>query len=392
MLDHKAFIETIWAQLGGADWAYVWHTAEILNTAVCQSVGRTPSVHFTRKTLHDLINPQDLPSVLWDLKTFSRTPGAAPLKLQYRLRQMSGHYEPVTEFVRWEPNGQILSSLRLSADATAKPAILPAISEQNSPLETFLSAWRDDRLLLAYQPVIDSKTNQPVFYECLMRLETPDGNVLPASTFIQTVEANGLTRLIDMTCLRLALKELRAYPQLQLSINAATATFTDPEWIRFIEDNCREDYSVASRLIVEITEHDLMTDIEGTCQTLNRLRQMGIRTALDDFGAGQTSLRHLVQLPLNILKFDRRFTSQMSLEHSNLFVGNLQNLAQGLGLTTVAEGAESLDDVNRLQKLGVHLIQGYAVGMPSLSRAWAKEAETKQAATPVKRGSLRSIK
>jgi EAL domain-containing protein (putative c-di-GMP-specific phosphodiesterase class I) len=390
MLDHKSFVQTVWPHLQAGHWSYVWQAADVLNRVVCQTVNDVSALHFTRKILHDLINPQDLPAVLWDLNGFCRDRMAEPLTLRYRLRQASGHYQAITEHVSWQQNGQILSKLLMSDACAETAAAMPTILEQNSPLETFLAAWRDDRLCLAYQPIINSRTGQPAFYECLMRLQTQDGNTLPAAAFIQTVEAHGLTRLIDMTCLRLALNELRDYPALSLSINVATATFTDPEWIRYLEDRCRNDASIAQRLIVEITEHDLMTDIESTCQTLARVRQLGVRTALDDFGAGQTSLRHLVQLPISILKLDRRFISQMSELHSNLFVGNLQNLAKGLGLVTVAEGAESLSDIQRLQQLGVDHIQGYAVGMPSLTKAWEDAPRAKK--TEAQPRKLRSVK
>ncbi|MES2729746.1 MAG: EAL domain-containing protein [Pseudomonadota bacterium] len=385
MLHQKTLQSVLWTTLQVMpQTCFVWQSAEIIGDAACQTLGLMGGMQrFARKSLHDLIHPQDMPATLWALHSFCPQPDNGALTLQYRLRQENGHYKQVIETVSHQQNGQILSRLTLADANTAHTDThLPALpvfqtaDMQNTPLETFLSAWRDNRLTLAYQPVIDARTGQAAFYECLTRLQTTDGNILPASTFIKIAETHGLTRLIDTACLRLAIRNLQETRDLHLSINVATATFVDPEWLHIIIDSCNADKTLAARLIVEVTEHDLMQDIAHTVQTLNRLRDLGLRIAMDDFGAGQTALRHLLQLPISILKFDRSFISQMREDQSNLFLTTLQNLAHGLGLTTVAEGAESLSDIARLQSLGIDMIQGYAVGMPSLQRLWVRDTST----------------
>ncbi len=380
MLHQKTLQSVLWTTLRAMpQTSFVWQNADVVSEAACQTLGLMGGVQrFNRKALHDLINPQDLPAMLWALHAFCQKMDSADLTLNYRLRQENGHYVQVTENVSHQQNGQILSRLTLATSITKAAPVLPTAIDTPAatPLDIFLSAWRDNRLTLAYQPVIDARTGQPSFYECLIRLETPDGNILPASSFINVAETHGLTRLIDTACLRIALRDLQETGNLHLSINVATATFADPEWLEIVEDACETDHTLADRLIIEVTEHDLMQDMAQTVQTLNRLHSLGLRIAMDDFGAGQTALRHLLQLPLSILKFDRSFISQMNTDQSDLFLGTLQTLARGLNLVTVAEGAESLSDVNRLQSLGIDMIQGYAIGMPSLQRPWIRDIHT----------------
>lgn len=385
MLHQKTLQSVLWTTLRAMpQTSFVWQNADVVSEAACQTLGLMGGVQrFNRKALHDLINPQDLPATLWALHTFCQQAGAQPdLTLHYRLRQENGHYIPVAEQVSHQQNGQILSRLTLTASAIKPAPALPVMPDAPAtPLDIFLSAWRDNRLTLAYQPVIAAGTGAPAFYECLIRLQTTDGNILPASAFIKIAETHGLTRLIDTAGLRMAIANLQETASLHLSINVATATFADPEWLQIIETACAEDRTLSDRLIIEVTEHDLMQDMAQTVQTLNRLRDLGLRIAMDDFGAGQTALRHLLQLPLSILKFDRSFISQMSTDQSDLFLSTLQNLARGLNLVTVAEGAENLSDVTRLQALGIDLIQGYAVGMPSLQRPWMRDTHTPKRAT-----------
>ena len=239
-----------------------------------------------------------------------------------------------------------------------------------------LRALRDNRLALAFQPIVDARTRQPVQYECLLRMRAEDGSIVAAGAFVPAVEKLGLVRLLDLRTMEMALAELRAAPDLHLAVNVSGLTAVDPSAIRELMRRIRADQQVASRLTVEITETAAMQDVEQTVRLCGMLREIGAKLALDDFGAGYTSFRHLKMLDVDCVKIDGQFVQNLDQRKDNqLFVRTLVDLAEGFGLETVAECVETETDAQLLIEHGVGFLQGYYFGRPSLERHW-------QAATP----------
>jgi len=134
---------------------------------------------------------------------------------------------------------------------------------------------------------------------------------------------------------------------------------------------------IAGRLIVEITETAALHDIEESARFVTALRDIGCRVAVDDFGAGFTSFRHLRALTADIVKIDGSFVRNLSDNVDNqLFIRNLLGLADAFGLETVAECVETADDAAFLVGEGVQYLQGYYFGRPSLERPWLDERLT----------------
>lgn len=247
----------------------------------------------------------------------------------------------------------------------------------------FLKGFKDGRVKLAYQPIMGARSNQVSFYECLIRLVDEDGTVQPAGNFIAAVEKMGLTRLVDTFCAQQAIKELKSYPDISLSVNVSNHTLIDPQWLSDVTNALRDHPDVARRLIVEITESAAMQDIEQSMRVLKTLTDMGCRIALDDFGVGQTAFSQLKDLNLDIVKIDKSFVRDMNREENMIFIRTLHSLAAAMNLETVGEGAETLAEADILKQGGIDHVQGFAYGMPSMERLWLPDSHPDRRVSPL---------
>ncbi|MCE2510381.1 MAG: EAL domain-containing protein [Alphaproteobacteria bacterium] len=237
-------------------------------------------------------------------------------------------------------------------------------------------AIQEDRLVFAFQPIVECETNAIAYYECLLRLLRDEKTVVTAAEFVPTLEQLGYARLIDHYAHSLALKELEVHPDVSLALNVSSLTATDPTWLSKFVMALKSRAGIAKRLIVEITETAALQDIAESARFVSTLRGLGCRVALDDFGAGFTSFHHLKSLPVDILKIDGSFVSGMSQNRDNqLLVKTLVNLAKGFHMNTVAECVETKEDVDILLQQGVHQMQGYYFGRPEIERPWLKESK-----------------
>jgi diguanylate cyclase (GGDEF)-like protein len=238
-------------------------------------------------------------------------------------------------------------------------------------------ALREERLVFAYQPVVDADTGAVDYYECLLRMVGEDGLLISAGEFVPAIEQLGFIRLIDRYVLEKAVAEVVEHPGIRLGFNISGLTATDYAWLRAVTSILKGRPEAASRLVIEITETAALHDIEESARFVGTLRELGCRIALDDFGAGFTSLRHLQALAVDTVKIDGSFVRDISRNPDNLlFLRHLVGLATGLGLDTVAECVETARDVSILRREGVGYLQGYYFGKPSLERPWAKDVKS----------------
>lgn len=236
--------------------------------------------------------------------------------------------------------------------------------------DAFLRALKDNRVKLAFQPVVNSRSSGVSFHECLIRFVDESGKLHSAGNFMPAIERLGLSRLVDRYAMHLAIQELAAFSDLTLSVNVSNLTLTDPDWLRGLVSALRERPDVAGRLIVEITESVAMYDLEKTMRIVRTLRDMGCRVALDDFGAGYTAFAQLKRLDVDMVKIDKSFIRKIDETENRLFVKTLNTLAQGVNVQTVGEGAETMSEAKLLAGDGVDHIQGYVFGFPSVERVW----------------------
>ena len=236
--------------------------------------------------------------------------------------------------------------------------------------DTVQEALKDNRILLAYQPVVDATSHRVRYFECLVRMFDRDGQLVPAARFIPAIEQLGLMRSIDNRVRDLAIGALERFPEASLAINISGLTATERSWQRGLVARLKGRHDLASRLLVEITETTALMDIDETSRFVSSLRALGVKVALDDFGAGFTTFHHLRALTVDVVKIDGSFIRAITGDKENqIFIRNLLALADTLGVSTVAECVETEDDANYLSAEGVHLLQGYYFGRPEIDEA-----------------------
>ncbi|WP_143596122.1 putative bifunctional diguanylate cyclase/phosphodiesterase [Tistlia consotensis] len=237
--------------------------------------------------------------------------------------------------------------------------------------EQVKTALKEGRLQLAFQPIVAADGGSVDYYECLVRMRATDGRLVPAASFIPVVEQLGLMRAIDRYVLDLALEELTAVEDVRLGINISGLTAADRSWLRALNARLRGRSDLARRLIVEITETAALHDVEDTARFVQAVRELGCQVAIDDFGAGYTTFRHLKALTVDIVKIDGSFVrGVLDSPQNQLFVRNLLSLAKAFNLRTVAECVETAEEAEFLADEGVDLLQGYHFGRPEMLPPW----------------------
>jgi diguanylate cyclase (GGDEF)-like protein len=237
--------------------------------------------------------------------------------------------------------------------------------------DEIVAALNERRIFLAYEVVAAATDGRPAFYECLMRIRRSDGSLIAAGDIIPIAERLGLVRLLDFRVLELVVDEMIAAPALQASFNVSPASTTDPDWWAGLGSLLRSHAGVAERLIVEITESAAIHDIDETRGFVARVKDLGCRIAIDDFGAGYTSFRNLRKLGVDIVKIDGAFVQHiMRSEDDRAFVRTLIDLAKRLKLKTVAEWVQDEQAAQALQAWGCDYLQGALIGLAATERPW----------------------
>ena len=225
--------------------------------------------------------------------------------------------------------------------------------------DVIVSALNDRRIDIALEPIVSASDRLPVFYEALLRLRLEDGTVSSPAAIIPVAEETGLISLIDHRVLELAVARLSADACLRVSVNMSGATTRDPDWPARIAAVLGSRPGVAERLTIEITETCAIADLPATSRAIAELKKLGLRIAMDDFGAGHTSFRNLRALGIDIIKIDGAFVQNLTRSADDrFFVRTLVELAGHLGIPTVAEWVEDEETARLLESWGVDYFQG----------------------------------
>jgi EAL domain-containing protein (putative c-di-GMP-specific phosphodiesterase class I) len=240
--------------------------------------------------------------------------------------------------------------------------------------DEIVAALNERRVTLAYEPVVDTASRQTAFYECLMRVRRSDGSFAHANEIIPVAERVGLVRLLDHRVLEMVVQELKSAPSLRASVNVSSASTTDPTWWNGLGGMLRAHPGVGERLTIEITETAAIRDIDEARGFVARVKDLGCKIAIDDFGAGYTSFRNLRKLGVDIVKIDGAFIQDIARsEDDRAFAHTLIDLAHRLGLKTVAEWVRDEQAANLLREWGCDYLQGELVGLASTERPWATQ-------------------
>jgi diguanylate cyclase (GGDEF)-like protein len=231
-----------------------------------------------------------------------------------------------------------------------------------------VAALNERRVRLALQPVVRAQGRALAFSEALLRVERRQGDgFFAAAELVPLLERRGLVRLFDHRVLELAMTLLGGQPEAVLSVNVSPRSLADPEWLDGFEACSRAHPAAAKRLIVEITETAAIDNPDRMAKLLGRIKQHGARIAIDDFGAGHTSLKHLRALPVDILKLDGAFTQNLRRSTDDrFFVRTLLELARHLQVETVAEWVDDDLQASMLTDWGITYLQGHLVGQAEL--------------------------
>jgi diguanylate cyclase len=226
------------------------------------------------------------------------------------------------------------------------------------------AALDSDQLTLHYQPKVDVRTGAVTSVEALVRWRHPTRGVLPPARFLHLAEQNRLMRPLTLRVLELALEQAvswqRAGRRLPVAVNLAAANLLDLQFPDDVAHVLSRTGASPELLQFEITEDTIMVDPQRVLDIVSRLSEFGIALALDDFGTGYSSLAYLKRLPVQELKIDRSFVSDMDTSHDDsVIVRSTIELARNLGLRVVAEGVESQRIQDDLAAAGCHLAQGY---------------------------------
>lgn len=242
--------------------------------------------------------------------------------------------------------------------------------------DEIVAALNERRIALAYEPVVKAQSRQTGFYECLIRVHRNDGSVALANDIIPVAERVGLVRMLDFRALELVVAELSSMPSLRASVNVSPNSAIDPHWWQGLGALLRANTDAAQRLIIEITETAAIHDLDDARGFVTRVKDLGCRIAIDDFGAGHTSFRNLRKLGVDIVKIDGAFVPNIVKSNDDrAFVRTLVDLSHRLGLECVAEWVQDEQTAELLIEWGCDYLQGKLIGLATSERPWQRDRQ-----------------
>ncbi len=244
---------------------------------------------------------------------------------------------------------------------------------QRLAVETALYRALDRReLVVHHQPILDLASGTVIGFEALVRWQRADGTIVAPSDFIPIAEETGTIVAIGSWVLDEALGHLRTWidsgvcrPTTTMSVNVSPQQLTDPQFAERVNEAILRNRVSPNLIWLEITEGVLIGQPELALANLRRLRTIGVRIAVDDFGIGYSALSRLQQFPLQRIKIDRSFVHQLGDDASSrTLVRTIIAMATSLGLDIVAEGVETARQLRALEAMGCHKAQGYLLSRP----------------------------
>ncbi|MBP7174728.1 MAG: EAL domain-containing protein [Thermoclostridium sp.] len=231
-------------------------------------------------------------------------------------------------------------------------------------------AIREDQFFLVYQPIMDLETNKMIGVEALIRWNHPKRGILYPDQFIDLAEQNGTIVNLDFWVFKTVCKLIKSWHDENrkpagVSVNISAKTFEGKRFVPDILDILKQ-YNVEPELLqLEITERMIIHNIEESIVKLNELREMGVHIAIDDFGIGYSSLSYIIRLPIDSIKIDKSFVQSMSTSHeAKVLVATIINLCKTLRYKVIAEGIETVNELEYLKKNKCAMGQGYYFSKP----------------------------
>ncbi|MHB8811166.1 MAG: putative bifunctional diguanylate cyclase/phosphodiesterase, partial [Desulfobulbaceae bacterium] len=244
-------------------------------------------------------------------------------------------------------------------------------------METGLrKAVSNKELEVFYQPQMELSSNRLVGMEALLRWRHPEKGMVSPGDFIPLAEETGLIESIGEWVLREACAQNKAwqdagYPRVCVSVNISARQFRSRDIVKMVGAILEETGLAPEYLEMELTESVIMHDVEATIATFIQLKKMGVKLAIDDFGTGYSSLAYLKLFPIDFLKIDRSFVFNIANEPSDAAIAaSVILLAHSMNLKVVAEGVETMEQLEILRDKGCDFVQGYFFSKPLSASAF----------------------
>ena len=227
-----------------------------------------------------------------------------------------------------------------------------------------------DELLLHYQPIVDLNTGRMLGLEALLRWQHPELGLVSPARFIPLAEESGLIVPIGEWVLRQACKQTHAwhdagFTDLYVTVNLSSRQFREPDLVKRVKQVLADTGLNGNRLVLELTESMLLTNIDNTVRQMQELDTAGVRFAVDDFGTGYSSLSYLKRFPIDVLKIDQSFVRDISTDPDDAaIVRAVITMAHALSVRVVAEGVETHEQMEFLRANSCDSMQGYYLSKP----------------------------
>jgi diguanylate cyclase (GGDEF)-like protein/PAS domain S-box-containing protein len=253
-----------------------------------------------------------------------------------------------------------------NAAAVLPSAVVPALDLELQLRE----AIAREQFVVYYQPIIDIASGRAIGAEALVRWAHPERGVLAPGEFIAFAENHGMIAqigdyVLNAACAQLARLNLRPNDDFSIAVNVSARQFARPSFVGTIATAVAFHGIDPRRLEIEITESVVMADTAAVVATLERLRSLGVRLSMDDFGTGYSSLAYIKNFPIHTLKIDRSFITDIAKNFTDQAIAKtIVTLAHSLGMRTIAEGVETVDQLERLRAFGADCFQGYLISRP----------------------------
>ena len=231
-------------------------------------------------------------------------------------------------------------------------------------------ALQNGEFLLYYQPKINITSGRIVCFEALVRWQHPEIGLVSPNQFIPLAEDIGLIVPLGQWVLRAACRQNKSwqemnYPPMRVAVNFSPKQFLQPMMVNMVEQVLAEEDMDPRWLEMEVTENVMLQNVDKTIDTLNRLNNLGIHISIDDFGTGYSSLSYIKKLPIQTLKIDQSFVSDIDTNKDDAAIATaVINMARSLRLNVIAEGVETVEQLKMLSDLDCQEMQGYLFSKP----------------------------
>jgi diguanylate cyclase (GGDEF)-like protein len=229
----------------------------------------------------------------------------------------------------------------------------------------------EGKFFLVFQPIVNLKNGEISHYEALIRMKGLDNEIISPTDFIPVAERIGLIHRIDLWVIDQAIDFLAELPptlsNVSLSINLSSVAFQDSSLLPTIKEKLDLSWIDARRITFEVTETMAIENVEETRGLITKIRALGCKFALDDFGAGFCSFNYLKSFPVDFIKIDGQFIRNLVNDDTDqILVKSMVDIAKSLGKKTIAEYVETPDAIAKLREIGIDYGQGFLFGKPQM--------------------------